>query len=92
MVVPAGQLAKLPLKPLAAGVVFARLAPAVAAPIAERFDKSLQQRLVTSTRAALPHGDVVRRVEADRRQIPESAHFPAIVGCPNRVAAILHKP
>jgi hypothetical protein len=41
VIVSAGQRSQLPLKPLAAGVIFAGLAPAIATPIA----KGLYQRL-----------------------------------------------
>ena len=65
MVVAVRQLAELPVEALAAGVVLARVAPAVAAPVAERLDQRLERRAVRSARAAFAHGDVVRRIEAD---------------------------
>ena len=46
VIVAAGQIAQLPIEALAAGVVFSRLAPAVAAPVAEGFDERFQQRRV----------------------------------------------
>ncbi len=78
VVVAAGQIAQLPVEALAAGVVLAGLAPAVAAPVAERFDQRAQQRLVRQHRAAFAHGDVVRGVEADGRQIAERADLSAL--------------
>jgi hypothetical protein len=71
MVVAAGQRAQLPVEALAAGVVHTGLAPAVAAPIPETVDEHLQRRLVGQHRAALAHGDVVRRIEAHRGMSPK---------------------
>ena len=73
-----GQAAKLPVEALAAGVVFARVAPAVAAPVAERFDQRLEQRRVGEDRAAFAHGDVVGGIEADGGEVAERAHLPAV--------------
>jgi hypothetical protein len=60
VVVAAGQVAELPVEALAAGVVLARRAIAVAAPVAEGFDDARQQRIVGEYCAALARGDVVR--------------------------------
>ena len=46
VVVAVRQVAELPVEALAAGVVVAGVAPAIAAPVAERFDQLLQQRAV----------------------------------------------
>src|SRR5207302_4990288 len=41
VVIPTGERSQLPLKALAASVVFPGLAPAIAPPVAKRFDKRL---------------------------------------------------
>ena len=55
VVVAVGQVAELPVEALAAGVVLARLAPAVAAPVAERFDeRAAAAALLVSTAPPSP--------------------------------------
>ena len=92
MIVAAGQLAQLPVEALAAGVVLARLAPAVAAPVAEGFDEGLEQRVVGEHRAAFAHGDVVRGIKADRGEVAEGADHLAVVRCAQGVAAVFDQP
>ena len=78
------QLAELPVEALAAGVVLARVAPAVAAPVAERLDQRLQHAgVLVQHRAALAHRDVVGRVEADRGRVAEGADVLAVVVAPD---------
>ncbi len=73
MVVAERQVTQLPAEALAAGVFLARLAVAVAAPVAKRFDDALEIAVVGEDRALLDHGDVVGRLEADGSHVAEGA-------------------
>ncbi len=92
MIVPTRQRAELPVKALAAGVVHAGLAPAVAAPVAEALNEYLERGLIGQHSAALPHGDMVRGVEAHRSDVAEGADLLALPRGPERVAGILDQP
>src|SRR5262245_20294567 len=92
MIVTVRQIAELPLKPLATCIFAARLTPAVASPIAERFYEGFEQRGLSEHAAAFAQGDVVGRIETHGGEIAERAHLPAAVGTPHRVAAILDQP
>src|SRR5205814_7041662 len=63
VVVALGQLAQLPLEALAAGVVLARHAPAVAAPVAERLHRALQPGLPREHGASLAARTVLLGIE-----------------------------
>ena len=52
VIVSARQRTQLPIETLAAGVVFAGLAPAVAAPVAKGLNQGLQRRLVGENSSA----------------------------------------
>ncbi len=54
VVVAEGKVAVLPLEALAAGVVLAGIAPAVASPVAEGFDKHLELVVVGKTAPPSP--------------------------------------
>ena len=71
VVVTVGQIAQLPVEALAARVLLPRLAPAVTAPIAERFENGLHLRRVREHASALAHRDVMGGIEAHRREIAE---------------------
>ena len=92
VVVAVWKVAKLPVEPLAAGVVVARLAPAVAAPVAEALHEFFELRRIGEHDAALAHRHVVGRIEAARGHVAELTDvFPCKLGA-ERVAAVLHEP
>src|SRR5215472_6612600 len=92
VVVTAGQFPELPVESLAAGVFFARLAPAVAAPVAERLNDQLKVWLVGQDSAAFAESDMVRRVKTNRRDIAKGSYALPLPGRAERIAAILDKP
>ena len=92
MVVAPRQLTELPREPLPAGVVFARLAPAVASPVAEGLDEDLQFGPVGDDAAALAHRDVMGGIEAERRQAAERARLLSVIERPECVAVVLDEP
>src|SRR2546422_10341946 len=61
-----------------AGVVLPWLAPAIAAPIAERAGDPVELAARRQDRAALARGDLMRRIERERREMPEGPDRPAI--------------
>lgn len=64
VVVALGQLAELPAEALVAGIILARGAPAVAAPIAEALGVGLERGTADDVdRPTLAHGEVMRRIE-----------------------------
>ena len=67
------QIAQLPVEPLAAGVLFARIAPAVAAPVTEGFDECFEQGRVGQYAAALAHRHVVSGIEADGGKVAKGS-------------------
>jgi len=74
VVVAFRQFAELPLEALAAGIVLAGSAPAVAAPVAEALGVGLERGAADDVdRAALTHGQVVRRVEGLGGKVAEGA-------------------
>ena len=92
VVIATGQLAQLPVEALAAGVVFARRAVAIAAPVAEGLDGSGEHGIIGEYGAAFAGGDVVRRVETQRADVAEGADVAAIVSGAEGIAAILDQP
>ena len=92
VVVAVRQVAELPVEPLAAGVVVPRLAPAVAAPVAEALHELFELRRIGEHDAPLAHRHVVRGIETARRHVAELADVPAAEGRPERVAAVFHEP
>src|SRR5438128_158983 len=72
-----------------AGVLAAGIAPAVAAPVADRLDDPLQARPVREHGAALAHRDLVGRVEREGREVAERADGLAADPGAERVAAVL---
>jgi len=86
------QIAQLLAKALAAGVVLARLAVAVAAPVTKALGNRLEFLVVGKHGAAFPHGDVVGRVKAQGGNVSKGAHHLAAVGGAQRVAAVFHQP
>ena len=92
VVVATRQGSELPVEPLAACVVFAGLAPAVAAPVAERLDDLLQQWIVGEDGPALAHRHVVGRVEADRGKIAQCPDFLTPPRRPDGIAGVLYQP
>src|SRR5207245_8434819 len=92
MIIACREIAQLPLKAFAAGVVLAGCAPAIPSPVAERFGNALQDRAVGDDAAPFPRGDVVGRIKTYRGQIAESAHLASLKSSSHRVAAILDEP
>ena len=92
VVVAFWQRAQLAAETLAAGIVLARCAIAITAPVAERLGDHFQVGIVGEDGAALAHRDVVRRVEAHGADITEGAAHLAIVGGAQCIAAIFDQP
>ena len=93
VVVAHGKVAQLPVEALVAGVVLARGAPAVAAPVAEGFRAGLQDRLRGDVhRSALAQGHVVWRIEALGGKVAEGACPFAVVLRAQRVAVVFDQP
>ena len=92
VIVAAGQLTQALVEALAAGVVLARLAVAVAAPVAEAARDLGELAVVDEDRAALAHGDVVGGVETDGGEVAEGTGLLAVVGGSHAVAIILNHP
>src|SRR5208337_4477813 len=92
VVVAVRQASPLPAKAFTAGVFPAGGAPAVAAPVPERFNQRAQQSLVRQHATTFTHGDVVRRIEADGGEIAESPDFLSAIGGAECVAAVFDQP
>ncbi len=92
VVVALRQIAQLPAKTLAAGIVLAGRAVTVAAPVAERFGDTLEFVVAGEYGTALAHGDVVGRVKAQGADVAKGADQLAIVGGAQRVAAVFDQP
>ncbi len=91
VVVPVGQRPELLAEALAARVLAAGLAPAVAAPVADRLHDLLQLGPVGEHSAALAQRDLVGRVERQRGELAPPAHVSVAEGGPEGVAAVLHQ-
>ena len=89
VVVAARQVAELPVEAALARVVLARIAIAVAPPVADRFHRRAPRRVAREHGAALAHGDVVRRIEAQRADVTERADMAAADRGAHGVAAVL---
>src|SRR4051794_7147406 len=92
VVVTARELAQFPIKSFSAGVFLAGFAPAVPAPVPERFNNGFKEGLFREDASAFAHSDVVCRVKADRRQIAEGTNFSAAICRTHGVTTILNKP
>src|SRR5277367_6276003 len=92
VIVATRQRSKLPIEALPASIVFAGLAPAVPAPVAEGFDEYLQRGLIGEYGPTLAHGDMVRRIEAYRCDVAEGADFAVAVRGAEGVAAVFDQP
>lgn len=87
VVVALGELAELPAEALVAGVVLARGAPAVAAPVAETLGVGLERRATDDVDgAALAHREVVGGVKRLRGDVAPSAGETRNVGAVGRDA------
>ena len=73
VVVSAGERSQLPLEALATSVIFPGFAPAVATPIAERFNQRLQIGFIGEDGSALTRGDVVGGIETHGGNIAKGA-------------------
>src|SRR5207237_7647719 len=92
VVVAERQIAQLPFESLSTSIVDAGRAIAVAAPIADALDGAVEVVVVGQHRAALAHGHVVGRIEAERGQVAEGS---SLAGAPARargVAVVLDEP
>src|ERR1700681_4231962 len=92
VVVAGRHIAELPLEALAAGIVLSRRAVAVTTPVANRFDRTPKQVIVSEYGAALAHGDVVCRIEAQGTHVTKSADLFISVCCTKCITAILDHP
>src|SRR3984957_14363165 len=92
VIVAARQGTELPLETLATRVVLAGLAPAIATPIAKRFDKDLQSRLICKDGSAFSGCNVVGRIKAQSGDIAKGAHVPSLIGRTQRIAAVFDQP
>ena len=81
----------MPLEALPAGVVEARLAPAVPAPVAHALGRATIDGVVGEHGSTFSHRNVVGGVEAQRAECPERSHFAAAIGGAERIAAVLHQ-
>ena len=87
-----GQVAELPVEPLAAGVVVAGVAPAIAAPVAKALHQFFEPWRIGKHDAAFTHGDMVGGIEAAGGRVTKLPDMlPFILG-PERIAAILDQP
>ena len=66
------KIAELLIEPLLAGIVAARFAPAVPAPVAERFDQSLKLAAACRNSTPFAHCDMVGRIETESGDITEN--------------------
>ncbi len=92
MIVSKGKIAILSAEALSAGIRFAGIAPAIASPVAERFNLCLQQRLGCQDTSAFAHGDVVRRIEAGCREIAEYSDILVAIAGAHCITTILNQP
>ena len=92
VVVAIRQVTQLLAKAFAAGVVFAGLAKAIAAPVAKALGDGFEFVVVSKDRTAFTHGDVVGRVKAQCGNVPKGANHLAAVGGTQRIAAVFYQP
>ena len=92
VVIAVRQSLELLAVPLLAGVVLARLAPAVPAPVAEGFHQPGELGVVDDHRPAFAHRDVMRREEGQSSQVSEGADVLVAPACAQRVTAVLDQP
>ena len=89
VVVAFGQAAQLPAKAFAAGVVLAGRAITVAAPVTKAFGDDLQLVMIGEYRTAFAHGDMVRRVKAQRCNVAKAAyHLATVSGAQRKVEGL----
>ncbi len=92
MIVSGRQVAQREVVAFPAGIVLPRVAPAVASPIAERFDELFQDRAVGEHGPPFAHRQVVRRVKAHGRNVAECAHRSTVIFGADRVAHVFDQP
>lgn len=92
VVVAIGQLTQLLAKAFAAGVVFTGLAIAVAAPVAKTLGNNFKLVVFGKHCAAFAHGDVVRGVKAQGRNVAKGADHLAAVSTAQRITAVFYQP
>src|SRR5262249_47006802 len=92
VVVALRQGAGLTVEALAAGVVAARLAPAISPPVAQGLRDLRQERAVGDDCPTLARGDVMRGVETASRQLAEGPHRSARELRPEGITAVLNEP
>src|SRR5579872_7413242 len=92
MIVAVRQLAQLPVETLAASVILPWVAPAIAPPVAERFDQGPQERRICEHAAPFTHRYVMCGIEAHRRKIAEGTNPPTLIQASHRVAAVFNQP
>ena len=92
VVVAIRQIAMLLSKAFTASVIFAGLAIAIPAPVAEALCNGVQLAVVGEHRTTFPHGDVVRRVKAQCSNVAKGAYHLTTISCPQCITAILYQP
>ena len=96
VVVSLREFSVLAVEAVSAEIVPSGGAAAVPAPVPEGADDTVQQRVPCVYRAALPHGHMVRRVEAGGADIAHRAGEISLpvqrIGASQSVAVVLHKP
>ena len=75
VVISKGQITQLHVKTIFARVIRTGFAPAIAAPIAERENNTVELRIIGDNGAAFAHSEVVGRVKAIRADMPNGAGF-----------------
>src|SRR5437660_3113549 len=85
VIVAMRKLPQLPAEALVAGVVLARGAPAIAAPVSKRLGNPFQPAAARKNGPTFTHGQMVRRIKALRRKIPKRAGFSPPVGRTKRI-------
>ena len=88
MVESGRETTELPIKPATTGIILARGAKAIPAPVANRFHGSTQYGSIGEYGTAFAHSDVMRRIKAQRSDITEGADELAVVARTERIATI----
>ena len=92
VIVALWQIAQLPTKSFAAGVVFSGRTVTVATPVPEALGDLAQFVVVRKDSPTFAHGDVMGRVKTEGSDVTKSAHQTPIVGGTQRIAAIFNQP
>jgi len=96
MIITKREFTKLLAEAVAAGVVLARGAPAVAPPVAVRFNQALKQRIIGVDGPSFSHGHVMGRIKTGGADMADSASiFPyavLLITGAKCIAVVLYQP